>query len=259
MKTSMKIGIVAVVGMAVVAAVVARQVKLRSSGGAMEGAAVSVQGSLPRLVDLGADKCIPCKMMAPVLAELKNEYAGRLQVDFIDVWKYPDAGKPYGSEVIPTQIFFDAGGKELFRHVGFFSKPDILSKWKELGIDLSATPTAGVMGRSRVIAYYFHKTVRCDTCLVIEAQARSVMERQFGGEMAASRLVFAPVNYELPLNAHYAADYKLPCPSLVLVSEQEGKQQGWRLLGDTWNLANDPGKFSQYVETEVGKFLAEAK
>ncbi len=93
---------------------------------------------LPRLVDLGADKCIPCKMMAPVLADLKTNYVGRLEVEFIDVWKNPDAGKPYKIKLIPTQIFFDARGKERFRHQGFFSKEDILAKWKELGVDLSA-------------------------------------------------------------------------------------------------------------------------
>ena len=50
----------------------------------------TIQGNLPRLVDLGADKCIPCKMMAPILEELKTTYKGKLQVDFIDVWKNPD-------------------------------------------------------------------------------------------------------------------------------------------------------------------------
>ncbi|MFC1634091.1 thioredoxin family protein, partial [Planctomycetota bacterium] len=93
--------------------------------------------ALPRLVDLGADKCIPCKMMAPILDELKEEYAGRLKVEFIDVWKNPDAGNEYGIKLIPTQIFYGASGKELFRHEGFFSKEDILSKWKEFGIDLT--------------------------------------------------------------------------------------------------------------------------
>ena len=91
---------------------------------------------LPRLLDLGAGKCIPCKMMAPILKELKKDCAGKLEVEFIDVWKNPDAAKQYGIEIIPTQIFFDAGGKELFRHVGFFAKEDILAKWKELGVDL---------------------------------------------------------------------------------------------------------------------------
>jgi thioredoxin 1 len=93
---------------------------------------------LPKLLDLGAGKCIPCKMMFPVLDELKKEYPGKLEVEFIDVWKNPDAGKQYKIEVIPTQIFLDATGKELFRHIGFFAKDDILAKWKELGVDLKA-------------------------------------------------------------------------------------------------------------------------
>ncbi len=92
------------------------------------------KAALPRLVDLGADKCIPCKMMAPVLKQLKKEYDGRMDVDFIDVWKEPDAGKAFKISLIPTQIFFDAAGKELFRHEGFISKDDILAKWKELGV-----------------------------------------------------------------------------------------------------------------------------
>jgi len=91
---------------------------------------------LPKLLDLGADKCIPCKLMAPILEEMKTAYAGTLDVVFIDVWKNPAEGKKYGLAVIPTQIFFDAQGKELFRHEGFFAKDDILAKWKELGVDL---------------------------------------------------------------------------------------------------------------------------
>ena len=92
------------------------------------------KASRPRLVDLGADQCIPCKMMAPILKELKTEYDGRMEVEFVDVWKKPDAGKAYKISLIPTQIFFNATGKELFRHEGFISKEDILAKWKELGV-----------------------------------------------------------------------------------------------------------------------------
>jgi thioredoxin 1 len=91
---------------------------------------------LPRLVDLGADKCIPCKMMAPILEELKATYNGKLQVDFIDVWKNPDEAPKYKISIIPTQIFYDSSGKELFRHEGFFPKEDIIAKWKEFGVDL---------------------------------------------------------------------------------------------------------------------------
>jgi len=91
---------------------------------------------LPLLLDLGAGKCVPCKMMAPILEELKTEYADRLQVTFIDVWENKGVGEKYGVRSIPTQIFYDPEGKELFRHEGFFSKDDILAKWRELGFNL---------------------------------------------------------------------------------------------------------------------------
>lgn len=102
-------------------------------GGALEPQHVSSASALPRMVDLGADKCIPCKKMAPILAELKTEYEGKAIVEFIDVWKNPEAGKPYEFRVIPTQVFFDREGKEVWRHEGFLAKDEIITKLKELG------------------------------------------------------------------------------------------------------------------------------
>lgn len=89
---------------------------------------------LPRVVDLGADKCKACKDLAPILAELKKEYEGRVIVEFIDVWKDPKAGEPYKISVIPTQVFFDRDGQEVWRHVGFLPKADFVAKFKELGV-----------------------------------------------------------------------------------------------------------------------------
>lgn len=108
-------------------------VAVAAGDNAEKSAAVAV---LPRLLDLGADKCVPCKMMAPILEQLKVDYEGVLIVDFLDVWKQPAAAEPYGLKVIPTQIFFSADGTELFRHEGFYSREDILAKWRELGVAL---------------------------------------------------------------------------------------------------------------------------
>lgn len=100
--------------------------------------------ALPRLVDLGASKCVPCKMMKPILDELTRDYAGQFDVVFIDVWEKREEGERYGIRMIPTQIFYDATGKERFRHEGFMAKKDILAKWTELGVVLKAPapPTA---------------------------------------------------------------------------------------------------------------------
>ena len=74
------------------------------------------------LVDLGATTCIPCKMMAPILEELKTEYKSRAEIIFIDVHEKPDMAKPFTLMAIPTQIVYDRQGKEVFRHVGFLEK-----------------------------------------------------------------------------------------------------------------------------------------
>lgn len=116
---------------AAVSPVVVAAVSVKSTN---ETAAVTAK-AVPRLVDLGATKCIPCRMMAPILEELKTTYAGKLDVVFIDVWEKPDEKAVYGINLIPTQIFYDAAGKELFRHEGFFARDDILAKWKEFGVE----------------------------------------------------------------------------------------------------------------------------
>ncbi len=98
--------------------------------------APAAQTTLPRLVDLGAGKCIPCKQMKPILAELTRDYADQFSVVFIDVWENREEGPKYGIRMIPTQIFYGADGKELARHEGFMAKKDILAKWKELGVEV---------------------------------------------------------------------------------------------------------------------------
>ena len=160
MKTPLKILIVAALAVVVVGAMALKKGKaptesnpapsLAATSGPVEGVAVqatpaaetsktssAATAKLPRMVDLGAGKCIPCKLMKPILDDLKADYADRFTTVFIDVWEDREAGKPYGIEVIPTQIFYDAEGKELFRHVGFYGKEEILGKWKELGVDVS--------------------------------------------------------------------------------------------------------------------------
>lgn len=99
-----------------------------------QGVQIPVPGMVT-MVDLGAKKCIPCKMMAPILEELQKEYSERAAIVFIDVWVDPDAGREFGIRAIPTQIFFDAEGKEVGRHEGFLDKASIVAELQKLGVE----------------------------------------------------------------------------------------------------------------------------
>lgn len=89
--------------------------------------------ALPTLLDLGSTSCVPCKQMQPILTELAQEYKGKVEVVVVDVYEEEGVTQRYGVKLIPTQIFFDGQGKEVFRHVGFYPKQDIVSKFRELG------------------------------------------------------------------------------------------------------------------------------
>lgn len=122
---------------------------------AAEQAKAEQAQNLPRLLDIGSKTCIPCKMMEPILAELKKEYAGKMLVEFVDVGVKENVAiaMKHKVQVIPTQIFFDASGKELWRHEGFIAKADILAKWAELGIAFQvAAPTFSRMEPAKVDA-----------------------------------------------------------------------------------------------------------
>ena len=94
---------------------------------------VPVKGMV-NMIDLGAKKCIPCKMMAPILEKMEKNYKGKAAIIFIDVWKNKDQAKRFGIRAIPTQIFFNKEGKEVYRHVGFIGETAIIEQLKKMGI-----------------------------------------------------------------------------------------------------------------------------
>ncbi len=100
---------------------------------AQHEAVVPVKGMVT-LVDLGADACIPCRMMSPILEKLEKQYKGKAAVVFIDVWKNKDQAKRFGVRIIPTQIFFDKDGTEVYRHVGFLGESDIVKQLQKMGV-----------------------------------------------------------------------------------------------------------------------------
>ena len=89
---------------------------------------------LPAVLDFGRGQCIPCKMMKPILEELGKELAGKVEVKIIDVGEEGETADRFNINIIPTQVFLDAGGKEVYRHEGFMPKEDIVTVLKEKGM-----------------------------------------------------------------------------------------------------------------------------
>lgn len=95
---------------------------------------IPVKGEVT-MIDLGAKKCIPCKMMAPILVKLAKAYKGKANIVFIDVWENKQPAKKFKIRAIPTQIFFNANGKEVYRHVGFLDEKSIVEQITKMGVE----------------------------------------------------------------------------------------------------------------------------
>jgi len=89
-------------------------------------------------IELGSVRCIPCKMMMPIMKEIEEKYKDEVKVIFYDVWT--QEGKPYAEKyqihAIPTQVFLDENGKEYFRHVGFFPREELFEVLKKKGVNI---------------------------------------------------------------------------------------------------------------------------
>jgi thioredoxin 1 len=87
------------------------------------------------LVDVGAKSCIPCKMMDPILQKMDKRYDGKAAVIFIDVRYHQEEARRFQINGIPTQIFFDKTGKEIYRHTGFMSEAAIVEQFRKMGVE----------------------------------------------------------------------------------------------------------------------------
>jgi len=93
-----------------------------------------VQSLLPKLLDFGRGKCIPCKKMAPILKELSEEYNNRVVIKIIEIDQDRELTEVNKIRLIPTQIFFDSKNKEVFRHEGFMDKEAIKKVFEKMGV-----------------------------------------------------------------------------------------------------------------------------
>lgn len=129
---------------------------------------------------------------------------------------------------------------------------------KELG-DPATASESKPLPESGLVVYYFHSEVRCPTCEMIESYAHEVVEQEFAGELASGAVEWRVENYELPANAHWATEYELAAPSVVLVRREHGQQIAWKNLDRVWELVGDKAAFQNYVIQETQTMLEESR
>jgi uncharacterized membrane protein len=108
---------------------------------------------------------------------------------------------------------------------------------------------------TRVVVYYFHGNMRCDTCRKIEAYSGEAVKSAFADRLAKGEVVWSVVNIDEESNEHFVIDYDLQTRSLVLSYLVKGKQTKWKNLDKIWDLVDDKDKFMSYVRDEMGIFL----
>ncbi len=105
------------------------------------------------------------------------------------------------------------------------------------------------------VAYYFHRTARCQTCLTIEAYAHDAVFQNFEKRLRSGDLLFLPTNVEATGNEHFVRDYELVSQALVLVEYDGSRVKRWKNLDRIWDLVGDSTQFAQYVQGEVEAFV----
>ena len=112
---------------------------------------------------------------------------------------------------------------------------------------------------AKVIAYYFHGTMRCPTCHKLEQYSKEAIETNFKDALASGKLEFKVVNIEDRGNEHYGRDYQLYTKSLILSLVKDGKQIKWKNLDKIWEYVGNKQRFHDYVKSGVADLLKEAQ
>lgn len=86
------------------------------------------------LIEFGGPHCVPCKKMQPILAELQTHFGDRAIIRNVYITEQRVLGDRHKVMVMPTQILFDAKGKEVIRHMGFWEKDEVLAALAKAGL-----------------------------------------------------------------------------------------------------------------------------
>ncbi len=110
----------------------------------------------------------------------------------------------------------------------------------------------------RVVATYFHRTLRCQTCLNIESLARYDATVLLADDLESGRLIWRSLNFEEEENAGFEDQFALDGPTVVVTLEARGKVLKWVRLDRVWEIEDDTEAFDKYVTGAIEEYLLAA-
>jgi thioredoxin 1 len=88
----------------------------------------------PLIVRFGLDRCLQCIKQGQAFDTLEPQYAGQMAFRFVHIGKQEEMAGAYKVLLIPTVLFFDAGGEEVFRHVGYLDAAQLEAAFARAGL-----------------------------------------------------------------------------------------------------------------------------
>jgi len=116
----------------------------------------------------------------------------------------------------------------------------------------------GAKSSHKVIAYYFHRTQRCHTCLTMEAYAEQALKEGLSDALESGELEWRAVNVEEAEHEHFVKEYELFASALVIVETDGGQEKQSKKLEQIWDLVSDELKFKAFIQNEVQAYLEAA-
>lgn len=165
-------------------------------------------------------------------------------------------------EFTPKQVAINSSGKEPFITQGTVSDSNSRDITRETAM-IDRNPVNEKITRKKnpqvedrkIVVYYFHRTMRCATCIKLEEYSDEAMKNGFTAQLKNGQLEWKIINIEDAGNEHFEDDYQLYTQSLVIVEIRNGKQQRWKNLEKIWELVGMKEAYLHFVQEEVKSFL----
>ncbi len=108
---------------------------------------------------------------------------------------------------------------------------------------------------SIIVVYYFHRTVRCPSCTLLEELTRETVQLGFDQWLQSGRITTKVINVDERDNEHFINDYSLSVQSVVLSEIDNGNEKRWKNLDQIWTLLEDQEQLWEYLQKEIQEFL----